>query len=85
MKLSTPSFRGMAPRVTPRGLPDNASQEAINSKLLTGDLESWKRPALAKQLVEPGSSGPIESIFLLKDKWLSFAAQVEVAPTSIRA
>ena len=79
MKLSTPSFRGMAPRVTPRGLPDNASQEAINSKLLTGDLESWKRPALAKQLVEPGSSGPIESIFLLKDKWLSFAAQVEVA------
>lgn len=79
MKLSTPSFRGMAPRISPRGLPENAAERAINSRLLTGDLEAWNLPLFEKQLVEPGSSGPIESIFLLKDKWLSFAAQVEVA------
>lgn len=78
MKLSTPSFRGMAPRVTPRGLPDNAAQEVINAKLLTGDLEAWNAPLMVKQLAESGSSGAIESIFLLKDKWLSFNRQVEV-------
>jgi PKD repeat protein len=61
MKLSTPSFRGMAPRLTPRALPENGSQEAINAKLLTGDLEPWHRPALVEQL-PPACTPPTFSI-----------------------
>ncbi len=53
MKASTPSFRGMAPRITPRALPENASQEAINAKLLTGDLGPWHRPGLVIQIPVP--------------------------------
>jgi hypothetical protein len=76
MKLSTTSFRGMAPRLTPRALPDNASQQAINSRLLTGDLEAWKRPLLVQELA---NAGVVSSIFPLEDIWLSYDAQVEFA------
>jgi PKD repeat protein len=50
MKLSTPSFRGMAPRLTPRLLPENGSQEAINAQLLTGNLMAWHRPGFVYQI-----------------------------------
>jgi PKD repeat protein len=50
MKLSTPSFRGMAPRLTPRLLPENGSQEAINAQLLTGNLMAWHRPGFVYQV-----------------------------------
>lgn len=78
MKISTPSFRGMAPRVTPRALPPNAAQTAINTRLLTGDLEAWRRPLLTKQLAV-SSFGDVETIALLDDAWLSWQQQVEVA------
>lgn len=76
MKLSTLSFRGMAPRITPRALPDNASQEAINARLLTGDLEAWKRPALVEALA---NAGVVRSIFPFDDIWLSYTQEVEFA------
>lgn len=76
MKLSTPSFRGMAPRLTPRALPENGSQRAINARLLTGDLEAWKRPALVQALE---NAGVVRSIFLLDDVWLSYTEDVEFA------
>lgn len=80
MKLSTPSFRGMAPRITPRGLPDSGSQEAINARLLTGDLEAWKRPLLIQALA---NAGMVRSIFLLNDVWLSYESEVEFARGTI--
>jgi hypothetical protein len=76
MKLSTASFRGMAPRLTPRALPDNASQQAINSRLLTGDLEAWRRPLLVQALA---NGGVVRSIFPLEDVWLSYTQEVEFA------
>lgn len=76
MKLATLSFRGMAPRITPRALPDNASQEAINARLLTGDLGPWQRPELVEQLA---NAGIVRSIFPLEDIWLSYTEDVEFA------
>lgn len=76
MKLSTQSFRGMAPRVTPRGLPDNGSQEAINARLQTGDLETWKRPVLLEALA---NAGVVRSLYLFEDTWLSYDQEVEFA------
>lgn len=80
MKLSTPSFRGMAPRVTPRALPDNAAQQAINPQLLTGDLQPWKRPVLLEALA---NAGVVRSIFLFQDVWLSYDQAVEFARGAI--
>jgi hypothetical protein len=76
MRLTTQSFRGMAPRITPRALPENASQEAINARLVTGDLGPWKRPALVEALA---NSGVVRSIFPFEDIWLSYAQEVEFA------
>ncbi len=68
----------MAPRVTPRALPPNASQRALNARLLSSDLEAWRRPLLTKQLAVD-SSGPVETISLLDGSWLSWQQRLEVA------
>jgi hypothetical protein len=77
MKLSTLSFRGMAPRVTPRSLPSEGAQRAINAKLITGDLEAWRFPS--EEYVFAGSGGPVQSMFKLDDLWLSYRQEVEFA------
>ena len=70
------SFRGEAPRVTPRGLPDNAATDATNARLLTGDLTAWKQFALTQGLA---NTGAVETIYKLNDVWLSWEVDVDVA------
>lgn len=76
MKLSLNSFRGEAPRISPRLLPDTAAQAAVNSRLLTGDLEAWRQFASEKVL---STSAPVETIYKLNGSWLSWGADVDVA------
>lgn len=82
MKLQATLFRGTAPRITPRALPDGAAQEAVNAQLLTGDLQAWHRPGLIEALANPGSE-PVRSIFKVADYWLSFVEEVEFARGTI--
>jgi hypothetical protein len=77
VRVAVNSFRGEAPRVTPRALPDNAAQSAVNARLLTGDLEAWRQFELEKTLAN--SPGPVETIYKLKDAWLSWLADVNAA------
>lgn len=77
MRVNVNSFRGEAPRVTPRALPDNAAQDAVNARLLTGDLEAWRQFAPEKTLAN--SPGPVETIYKLKDVYLSWQADVNAA------
>lgn len=74
MKLDTPSFRGMVPRLTPRALPNNAAQDATNARLQSGDLEAWRQFALTKI-----AAAVARTIYLLKDVWLTFTGDVDVA------
>jgi hypothetical protein len=76
MRVAVNSFRGEAPRVTPRALPPNAAQQATNARLLTGDLEAWRQFALTQAL---GNAGPIQTIYKLDDVWLSWDSDVDVA------
>lgn len=76
MQKAVNSFRGEAPRVTPRALPDNAAQEALNASLLTGDLMAFKQFSTTLGLA---NSGIVQTIFLLNDAWLSWSADVDVA------
>ena len=78
MRRAIESFRGEAPRVTPRALPDNAAQAAVNAQLFTGDLKAWRQFATAKGLAN-GGSGPVRTIYLLNDRWLSWEAEVDGA------
>lgn len=70
------SFRGEAPRVTPRALPDNAATNATNARLLTGDLTAWKQFTVTEALA---NTGPVETIYLLNNAWLSWDVDVDVA------
>lgn len=76
MKLQVQSFRGEAPRVTPRGLPENAAQAAVNCRMQTGDLESWRQFVPEQALA---NTGPVQTIYKLNGAWLSWDHQVDVA------
>ena len=76
MKISVDTFRGEAPRTSPRNLPINAAQIAENCRLQTGDLESWRQFLLIKTLA---NVGVVQTIYLLNGAWLSWNAQVDVA------
>lgn len=79
MRIAHESFRGMVPLLTPRALPDNGAQVALNASMKSGDLEAWMRPLFAKQLTVEESGSPVETIFKLGDDWLSWQQRVEVA------
>lgn len=76
MRILTESFRGMAPRLTPRALPPNGAQIATNAKLLSGDLEAYRQFLLTQTLA---NEAPVRTIYLLDDAWLSWGSQVDVA------
>lgn len=76
MHLYVNSFRGETPRLTPRALPDNAAQVAMNARLQSGDLETWRR--FAQEYVT-GLGSPVRTIHKMGDHWLTWAQEVDVA------
>lgn len=75
MNVFISSFRGEAPRVTPRALPDNAAQTALNTYLLTGDLQAFAQFIETQELANTPAT-----IYLLAGLyWLSFTEEVEIA------
>lgn len=73
----------MVPLLTPRALPDNGAQVALNASLKTGDLEAWLRPQQVKGPTMSPSGGLVETIFKLGEDWLTFQQRVEVARGAI--
>ena len=76
MKLTIANFRGEAPRIAPHQLPDNGAQQAMNCRLQSGDLESWRQFLLTKTLA---NTGAVQTVYQLNGAWLSWNAQVDVA------
>lgn len=76
MTIGTKLFRGEAPRLDAQHLPEQAARAAINSRLLSGNVTSWRHFALTKALAGAFNA---RTIYLLRDKWLHFAEQVEIA------
>lgn len=73
-KITIDSFRGEVPRLTARALPPNAAQVAINARLQSGDLESWRG-----MLETTSLANDAQTIYLLNDQWLSWESDVDVA------
>lgn len=76
MRIAIDSFRGEVPRLTPRALPANGAQAAVNAKLASGDLEAWRQFATTKTLV---AAAAVKTIHLMNGQWLSWTQQVDVA------
>lgn len=76
MRIGIDSFRGEVPRLTPRALPANAAQAAVNAKLVSGDLEAWRQFLATKTLAGASS---VRTISLLNGAWLSWPQVVDVA------
>lgn len=76
MRNAIDSFRGEAPRLTPRALPPNGAQQAYNARLLSGDLEAWRQFSV-EQLLD--NTGPVLSIYKHGDAWRAWDADVDVA------
>lgn len=76
MRIAIDSFRGEVPRLTPRALPANASQAAVNAKLVSGDLEAWRQFAQTKVLT---AGADVRTIALINGQWMSWTQQVDVA------
>lgn len=76
MRIAQTSWRGEAPRLTPRALPENAAQDATNARLQSGDLQTWRQYAAEHALA---MAAPVETIYRLNGAWLSWAGDVAVA------
>lgn len=76
MSISLNTYRGEAPRVSKRALPNDMAQSAINCRLLSGDLEAWQDIKDIFSLVKPG---PTNTMALMANKyWLNWS-QSEIA------
>lgn len=80
MRIAVDSYRGEAPRLTPRALPPNGAQQAINARLQSGDLEAWRQFALEQALE---NTGPVRSIYKHGALWRAWDADVDVARGAI--
>lgn len=78
MRILVESFRGEVPRLTPRALPPNAAQRAVNCRLQSGDLQAWRQFLEIQRLPQVP-----RTIYLLNDAWLSWQTQVDVARSLI--
>lgn len=74
MAIDVKHFKGEAPRIAPRLLPDDMAQNSANARLISGSLESWKgfyQPSA--QALVTGSW----TIYYMNDQlWLSWARPV---------
>lgn len=84
MKLDIPFFRGEQPVLGRTKLPEGVPSSAVNSRVVTGDLSSFKDIGNPFQL---SKAAPIVDIFLIKDKWLqwsssevSYGGNIDVSP-----
>lgn len=65
MKIELPTYRGRAPRVSPRALSEGYAQVANSPRLLSGDLESWRERKFSAGLAK---SGRINTIYRLASR-----------------
>lgn len=81
MKIRNTSYRGMAPRITPRALPEGAAQEAVNCRLKRGDIEPWRQFAQTTTLT--GITNPATIFRLKATTWLAFSEQTDIARAAV--
>ena len=79
---------GYVPRVAPHLLQDNEAQKAINTKLYSGVLRSWRKPLP----ITPKVTVPVGTETIYKglkssgdDLWLSWGTNVDVVSSPLES
>ena len=70
-------FGGLVPRVSPRLLGNGDATLAENLKLWSGELRPLKTLGRVRNVTLP-TSGAVETLYLLIDKWLAWTVDVDV-------
>jgi hypothetical protein len=83
MKISIGSFKGMAPKLAPNLIPDEASQVATNVRVTSGSLRALNTPSKASTTITPSAAsiyslGPAGGSYML-----SWATDTDVARSPI--
>ena len=78
--LTLGPFAGMRPRVSPMALDPTNSQNAVNTKLWSGELRPFFANALVKRL---GNVGRINTIYELEDYWLVSGSAFDLTPNML--
>jgi hypothetical protein len=72
--IDVQKFIGEAPRISPRLLPVESAQSAVNCRMETGDVLAWRQFVSEKVLAAAATT-----IYKLNGSWLSWNADVDVA------
>lgn len=80
-------FSGMAPVINPQALPVEMAQNAVNAKLIYGDLRPWRQPEF---VITPSKSGTKKTIYRWGENetsellyWFSWTSDVDVVRAPI--
>lgn len=82
--LKIAGFSGEVPRLVPRLLPDNASQNAVNARLDTGGLSPYRKPKFVHQITGL-AAGAVKTIHRHAGTWRAWDKQVYAAPGPVDA
>ena len=70
MAIDVGTFKGEAPRIAPRLLPNDMGQYSGNARLLSGNLESWKY--FNEATTQAINTNPLSIYFLDDQLWLTW-------------
>ena len=83
-KIQIKEFRGIAPKIDARLLPESYGQVSDNLKLTSGSLQSW-RDSISRDI--PAKAGLLKTIYLYQDtgadRWLHWTTDVDVVRAPI--
>jgi hypothetical protein len=89
MLLRVTNFSGMLPQVSPKQLPDNAAQIALNTRLTGGALSAYANPVSVGALTKTGNKKTIyrfgQNETELGKYWFSWPNDVDVARGQVAA
>ncbi len=81
MQIDVSTFRGEAPKMAPRLLPNEMAKLANNSRLLSGDLGTWY--GFVESTTQTIASTPATIYYLDDQLWLSFYSNAPVSLTNL--
>jgi len=86
--LHLKAFGGFVPRVASHLLQDNEAQKAVNTKLYSGTLQSWKKPASLDPSVSVDPA--TKTIYAAKNVsgdnvWMAWTSEVDVVNSPVQS
>ena len=70
MTIDVSDFKGEAPRLAPRSLPNQMGQNSENARLLSGDVDTWY--GFSESTTQPIVVDPLTIYYLAEEVWLTF-------------